>query len=193
MSEQQVDKSDVEEVKRPSSGPKLLLGGFVGLVVVAETLIFFLMIPSADDVAALAEARLIDKVEASMQDAGEETLDDENAKAEFALGDFSVTFIPPGSDGNYRVDFPLYVTIYEKDVDKMEALFSKKKARFQHHIMLEVRNATVDELMESQLGLIQRRILAKSIEVLEEGEGDKPVPELLGINFPEPGFQVYEE
>ncbi len=193
MSDKPMEQPESEEVKLPSSGPKLIIGGFVAMVIVAETLIFFFMIPSADDVAALAEARLIDKVEASMRDSGEETLNDENARAEFPLGDFSVSFIPPGSNSNYRVDFPLVVTIYEKDEKAMELLFAKKKARFQHHIMLEVRNATVDELMESQLGLIQRRILAKSIEVLEEGEGDKPVPELLGVNFPEPGFQVYEE
>ncbi len=48
--------------------------------------------------------------------------------------------------------------------------------RFRHRLMLEVRNATMDELNENQLGLIQRRILATSIEIWEE-------PILLG-SFP---------
>jgi hypothetical protein len=51
-------------------------------------------------------------------------------------------------------------------------------------MILEVRNATMDELTENQLGLIQRRILATSNEILEE-------PILLGIGFN--NYQLIEE
>ncbi len=192
--ETQNPAAEEEAPAKPSMLPKIMVAGFIGLVVMVETFIFFFMVPSADDVAALAEARLINKVEASMIDDGEETIDDEHETMEFPLGDYGVTFIPPGSDRNYRVDFPLYCTIYAKDEKRMEELFEKKKARFQHRIMLEVRLATIDDLMENQLGLIQRRILATSNEVLADGEEDaQDIPPILGVSFPSPGFQVYEE
>ena len=38
---------------------KLLVGVFVSGVVIAETVVFFLMVPSGEEVAALAESRLI--------------------------------------------------------------------------------------------------------------------------------------
>lgn len=182
-----------ETPAKPSMLPKLMIGGFVGLVVIVETCVFFFMVPSADDVARLAEMRLISKVEASMIGDGEETLDDDNGTMEFPLGEYSQRFTPPGSERNYFVEFQLVGTIYEKDQDMMEALYERKSARFQHRIMLEIRNATTDELMETELGLIQRRILATSNEVLEEGEKKGDVPALLGVSFPTPGFQVYEE
>lgn len=190
MADETTEEDQAEE-KKPSLLPKILVSGFISMVIIVETFIFFFIVPSADDVAALAEARLIDKVEASMRDDGEETLDDENDTMEFALGEFGVTFIPPGSDRNYTVEFPLFGTIYSKDEKIMTEIFERKKARFQHRVMLEVRNATLDELMENQLGLIQRRILATSTEVLEEGEEENNVPNLLGISFP--SFQVIEE
>ena len=104
--------TEEKEQTKPSLLPKIMVSGFVGVVVIVETFIFFFMVPSADDVAALAEARLISKVEASMEDDGEETLDNETETTEFALGEFGVTFVPPGSDRNYTVEFPLYATIY---------------------------------------------------------------------------------
>lgn len=194
MADEQAENKPVDDASaaKPSLMPKAMVIGFIALVVVVETVVFFFMVPTADDVAALAEARLINKVEASMVDDGEEVIDNEHATVEFSLGEYGVTFIPPGSDRNYRVDFPLFCTIYEKDEKKMEELFNKKKARFQHRIMLEVRLATIDDLMENQLGLIQRRILATSNEVLAEDEKEE-IPVLLGVSFPSPGFQVYEE
>ena len=58
--------TEEKEQTKPSLLPKIMVSGFVGVVVIVETFIFFFMVPSADDVAALAEARLISKVEASM-------------------------------------------------------------------------------------------------------------------------------
>jgi hypothetical protein len=51
-------------------------------------------------------------------------------------------------------------------------------------MILEIRNASLQELSENQLGLIQRRILATSTEVLGE-------PILLSIGFND--YQVIED
>lgn len=169
---------------KPSMLPKLLISAFIGLIVVVETFVFFFMVPSADDVAALAEARLINKLEKSMRADGEVVLDNSNAIIEFPLGQYGITFTPPGTDRNHVVEFEVFGTIREKDKKRVEALYAARQGRFRHRMMLEVRNATMDELTENQLGLLQRRILATSIEILEE-------PILLGIGFND--FQLREE
>lgn len=171
---------------KPSLFPKLFVSGLVASVIVAETLIFFLMVPSADEVAALAEARLIEKVEKSIEKDGEEKIEDPNAIKEFPLGTYGVVFTPPGTDRNYSVEFRLFGTVKDKDLKELERLFAERQGRFKHRMILEVRNATMDELTENQLGLIQRRILATSNEILGE---DHPI--LLGVGFDD--YQLREE
>lgn len=172
------------EAPKPSILPKILVSGFVATVIIVETVLFFLFVPSADDVAALAEANLIKKVQANMEHDGEETVEDENKAVEFNLGEYNAVFTPPGADRNYRVEFRLFGTVKSKDMELLEELFTERAGRFRHRMMLEIRNATMDELNENQLGLIQRRILATSNEILEE-------PLLLGVGFQD--YQVTEE
>lgn len=178
--------STAPEATKSSLFPKLFVSGLVASVIIAETFIFFFMVPSADDVAALAEARLINKVEKSMEADGEEKVDDPNAVKEFALGTYSVVFTPPGSDRNYSVEFRLFGTVKSKDEKELERLFTERQGRFNHRMILEVRNATMDELTENQLGLIQRRILATSNDILG---GEHPI--LLGVGFND--YQLREE
>ncbi|MBX3420373.1 MAG: dihydrolipoamide acetyltransferase [Pirellulaceae bacterium] len=165
-----------ETTTKPSMMPKFLVGGFISLIVIAETLIFFLMVPSADDVAALAESRLVEKLEARLKAKDEEVIDKNKAIQEFNLGQFGIPVTPIGSDSNYRVEFDLRGTVKGEERAKLAALFAEREGRFRHKLMMELRNATLEELKESQLGLIQRRILATSNEVFE-------TPILLGVVF----------
>ena len=55
-----------QESAKPSMAPKLMVGGFISFVIIVETLIFFFMVPSAEDVAALAESRLVERLEARL-------------------------------------------------------------------------------------------------------------------------------
>ena len=162
---------------------KLAIGGFLAAVVVAETMVFFLMVPSGDEVAALAEARLIQQadIDHMMQHHHE---DDEQRVVEFDLGSYGVSFIPAGSDRQHRVEFKLFGTLQAKDLDKMKQLFAGREGRFRHQLILEVRNSSIDELLENQLGLIQRRILATSTELLGEAI-------LLSVGFQD--YQVIED
>ncbi len=183
MATKTAEKTDTPN--KPSMLPKLIVSGFVGLVIVAETLIFFVMVPSGDEVAALAESRLIKKLEATMDADGEVLAkEDEDKIVEFSLGEYGVSFVPPGSDRPHRVEFRLFGTIKSKDQKHLEGLYNERQGRFRHRMILEVRNATMDELTENQLGLIQRRILATSNELLDE-------PILLGVGFHD--YQVTEE
>lgn len=173
------------DADRKSSGiaSKVIVLGFVSLVIIAETMVFFFMVPSGEEVAALAEARLIAAVREI--DATQEHETEEAEKiVEFDLGTYSVSFVPPGADHNYRVEFRLFATVNEKDKEHLQALMDEKQFRFRHRLILEIRNTSLQDLSENQLGLIQRRILATSTEVLGE-------PILLSVGFND--YQVIED
>ncbi len=173
-----------EETPKSSIFPKLMLGGFVSTIVAVETLVFFFLVPSAEDVAALAETRLAARLESNLTAEHEEVLDDANSVVEFNLGQFGLSFTPTGAEHNYRVEFDLRGTVKKEELAKLEELFREREGRLRHRLMLDIRSTSLDELNESQLGLIQRRILATSNEVFE-------TPILLGVVFFD--FQIFEE
>jgi hypothetical protein len=166
------------EVLQPKKSmmPKLLIGGFISIVVIFESLIFFFMVPSADDVAALAEKRLVERLEEKMKAADEHVVDDSESVQEFTLGDMHLSFTPNGTEHSHMLEFGLFGTVRRKDAEKLEKLFKEREGRLNDRLILELRNASIDELTESQLGLIRRRILATTTEIFEE-------PLLLGIGF----------
>ena len=165
---------------------KLLIGAFVSGIVVAETVVFFLMVPSGEEVAALAESRLIAVAqEIDAKKTQEQAHDDSDAIVEFSFGElFGVSFIPPGTDHPYRVEFELFGTLRKADEERMQALYQDRVHRFRARMLLEIRNASLQELQENQLGLIQRRVLATSTELLGEAI-------LLSVGFSK--YQVLEE
>ncbi len=165
---------------------KLLVGVFVSGVVIAETVVFFLMVPSGEEVAALAESRLIAVAqEIDAKKLHEDAHDDSDTIVEFPLGDtFNIPFIPTGSDHSYRVQFDLFGTLKRKDLEHLQALYEERKLRFKHRLSLEIRNASLQELQENQLGLLQRRVLATSTELLGEAI-------LLSVGFS--AYQVLED
>jgi len=169
--------------EKKKGGGKLLIGFFVSAVIIAETGVFFFLVPSGEEVAALAESRLIEAAEAKGLTKSDHHAD-EHKVIEFDLGTYPVSFIPNGSDRNHRVEFRLFGTLHAKDEARMKELYKEREGRFRHRLLLEIRNATLEELNENQLGLIQRRILATSTELLGEAI-------LLSVGFQD--YQVLEE
>jgi len=164
---------------------KLMIGVFVSGVIVAETVVFFLMVPSGEEVAALAESRLIAVAqEIDAKKSQDHTHDEAETIIEFDLGTYGVSFVPPGADHNYRVEFKLFGTLRSADAEHLQALFLEREKRFRHRMLLEIRNASLQELQENQLGLIQRRVLATSTELLGEAV-------LLSVGFSD--YQVLED
>jgi len=174
------EKGDVESKRR---GGKLLVGGFVALVVLVETGMFFFLVPSAEEVSALAEARLIKAVQEGEEKA-EEQASDENEVEEFDLGMFGETFSPIDTDRTFRVELRLYGLIRMKNREKMLAEFNAKNGRLRHAIRTRVRNSELSELQDNQLGLLERRILTTCNHLLDEDL-------LLGIGFQD--YQLIEE
>lgn len=216
------DAPGVEEASPLSSNTKnrIIIAASVCGVIIVETLVFFFLVPSGEEVAALAEHRLIEKAGASNHGSisgksgaasghdgahgasshgtdnhgssshgagshGDGTeKKDENRTIEQDLGTFNISFIPAGSDLPYRVEFKLYGELIAKDLPHLEELLSEKVGRFRNRLILEIRNASLQELQENQLGLIRRRILATSTELLGE-------PILINVGFHD--YQVIED
>ena len=167
----------------PRVGGRMLIGAFVGAVVLMETAMFFFLVPSAEEVSALAEAQLIRSVQEGNV-AAEERASRENSYKEFKLGRFGETFSPIDTERSYRVEIDLYGLVSKKDFDKMEAEFAEKEGRLRHEIRKKIRNSELKELNENNLGLLERRILTTCNHLLEEDL-------LLAIGFT--SYQLIEQ
>ena len=170
------------EAAAPRSNTPLIVA-FVAVIVLIETGMFFFLVPSAEQVSALAEAQLIESVAEGAQEAEQEA-DDENAVLEFELGAFGETFSPIYTERTFRVELRLYGLIRKKDLDKMTKEFESKNGRLRHAVRMKIRNSELPELQDNQLGLLERRILTQCNHLLDEEL-------LLGVGFND--YQLIEE
>jgi hypothetical protein len=167
---------------RPRNNTPMVIG-FVGLMVVIETAMFFFLVPSAEQVSALAEKQLIESVQEGAKEAEQEASDD-NKVEEFQLGEFGEIFSPTDTDRSFRVEMRLYGLIRAKDQEKMKKEFEAKTGRLRHEIRRKIRNSELSELQDNQLGLLERRILTICNHLLDEDM-------LLGVGFND--YQLIEE
>ncbi len=167
----------------PAKSGKMMIIAFVGVVVLVETAMFFFLVPSAEDVSALAEARLLKSIQQGEQAAEQVTLD-ENIPEEFQMGMFGETFSPIDSDRSFRVEIRLYGLVRKKDAEKLKKEFDTKQGRLRHAIRMKIRNSELAELQDNQLGLLERRILTQCNHLLDEDL-------LLGIGFND--YQLIED
>lgn len=165
-----------------SSG-KIIMVGFISTLMVVETALFFFLVPSGEEVAALAEARLVQRVQRGEEDAAEQE-SEENRVQEFDLGSFGETFSPIDAENRYRVEFRLFGLVKQKNAEKLAADYQSKAGRLRHAIRMKVRNSELSELEENQLGLLQRRILTTCNHLLEDDV-------LLSVGFND--YQVFQE
>ena len=178
------ENAENEQDQEVSTGSgKGLLIGFVGLVVLLETGMFFFMVPSAEQVSALAEQKLIQSIQDGEAEA-EEQASDENKVEEFNLGRYGETFSPIDTEKIYLVEINLYGLVRSKNKEAMQHEYSEKEGRLSHAIRMTVRNSALEELSENNLGLLERRILTKCNHLLEDDL-------LLGVGFK--GYQVIEQ
>ena len=153
---------------------KLMIAGFMGGVVGVECLLAYLFIPSAEQVAAMAEQSMQKKLPASLKSETEGTEDSDDAKpaVEVELGEYSITVTQPSSPTALRVDFQLVGTVKEADQASAQALLAKHIHRFRDMVLSEIRNLESTDLADPGLTLIKRRILDNSNKLIF---GGKPV------------------
>ena len=155
--------SEPQDAQPTKSGPligRLLIVAFMGAVVMSECLFAYFWLPSADEVAAQVElvARQA-KTNADGTPANEEKQD--TLAVEVDLGKFQITN-HSASESTFRVDFHLFGTVSEEDLDEFNELFPRNSARFRNQVLEKIRDSKIADLEDAGLGLIKRRILEKS-------------------------------
>ncbi len=184
------DKTNVDDETEDAPSPVATGGGsrtlimaFVGVVVLLETAMFFFLVPSAEDVSALAEAKLIQSVQEIDSESAEQA-SDENKPVEFQLGKYGEIFSPHDTVKNYRVEIDIYGIILTKNEDAMEKEFEEKQGRLRNAVRRKIRNSSMEELNENNHGMLERRILTQCNHLLEEDL-------LLGVGFK--AYQLIEQ
>gem|GEM_PF-927814 len=87
-------------------------------------------------------------------------------EVEVELGKFNLMVHEPASNITLRVNFHLVGTVEDGDSDEFSHLLEKNQHRLRDQIIFEIRNAQLSDLTDPGLGLIKRRILAKSNDLL---------------------------
>ena len=178
-------EQQAEETNSVASG----LGGrgmivaFVSVVVLVETAMFFFFIPSAEEVSALAEERLVASIQKGENDA-EKKIRNENQIKECTIGKFGETFSPQDTELTYRVEIEIYGLVKEKFVDAFQMEFDAKEGRLRTAIRQKIRNSDLEELSKNNLGLLERRILTECNHLLNDDL-------LMGVGFT--SYQLIEQ
>ena len=146
------------------------MAGVVGV----ECLLAYLFIPSAEEVALLAEQNMSKKLPAALAADASDALANESQHShdaiEIDLGEYGITVSQRNASTVLRVDFHLAGTVSESDESAMQRLMERKRARFREIVLYEIRNSEREDFDDPQLGLIKRRILEKSNVLF-----DKPI------------------
>lgn len=162
--------SEVESTAAPAPkgkgiGGKVLVAAFMSGVVAIECLVAYLMFPSPEQVAALAEKNLQKTLPAGLEakaEGGTGKESEDKAFLETDLGEYSVTVTQANGASSLRVDFHLFGTVPEAEQEEVKLLVERHINRFRDQVLYEIRNSSPGDLADPGLALIKRRILEKS-------------------------------
>lgn len=179
------EEQKIEETTSVASGlgGRSMIIAFVSVVVLMETAMFFFFIPSADEVSALAEERLIASIQHG-ENATEKKIKDENLIKEHTIGKFGETFSPQDTELSYRVEIEVYGLVKDKFMVDFKSQFEEKEGRLRTAIRRKIRNSDLEELSKNNLGLLERRILTECNHLLSDDL-------LIGIGFT--SYQLIEQ
>lgn len=140
----------------------------VSVVILLECAMAYTLIPSSADI----EARLKEEQAANVEtpektDMGEpepDTLGEPEVEKD--LGKYYVVVHQPSTNVTLRINFHLVASVLEKNSTSLDDLLKKNQHRLRDQVIFEVRNSDVNDLTDPGLGLIKRKILGKSNELL---------------------------
>ena len=87
---------------------------------------------------------------------------DAHAEAELEMGKYTIVIHKPAENVTMRVTFHLIGTAEEKEKEEFTEMYTKTEHRLRDAVISEIRNSAASDLTDPGLGLIKRRILAKS-------------------------------
>ena len=85
------------------------------------------------------------------------------------MGEYDITIHDSKSGTTYNVDCRVVCTINENDDNKFKEMYELNKYRVREQVMIQFREAKIEDLAERQLGLIKKSI-SKNINNLFDGK-----------------------
>lgn len=173
----------------------IIITVLVVAVISTECLLAWMLIPSTTQVETWAKSQTEAEGKAadakpdngktggdkSKMPAGEEGGEKAPDESEVDLGKFGVVVHKPAEEVTLRVNFHLVGIVPASDAAELTPLVEKTKHRLRDQVIYEIRNAETADLTDPGLGLIKRRILAKTNELFGK-------PHLKSIVFSEYTF-----
>lgn len=157
------------ETPASSSLGRMKVLAFAALVVMVECALAFFFLPGPTDTAAMAASlQPSDKEQTPQADAENAPAGEESEAAEVEnlveidLGQFSVAAYQPLTNSTLRIDFHLWGAVAEAEKGESEEILLHNAQRLREDVIITIRGAEVADLSDAGLGLIKRRILAKS-------------------------------
>jgi flagellar FliL protein len=152
---------------------KFKVAGFILLVICLEMGGMILFFPStgggasehpeAEEAPAKIADEVPSKLESIVTELGESPLSEERAQlVEVDLGEFALTTFQPTSNTTLRIDFHLYGAVDKAQFEDFSVLYEEKRHRFRDQVLAIFRKSEITDLTDAGLGLIKRKILAKT-------------------------------
>lgn len=157
-----------EATRGPSMKAKIQILGGILVLVLLECAVAYMVIPSPQDVIRAAEDQAQAgeaNGDAMAQEAKPLAADEESVEIELGQP-FGITAYRPLSESTMRIDFHLYATIRLSEKGQFEALMERNQNRFREQVIVTVRSSDESELTDPSLGLLKRKILEKTNNIL---------------------------
>lgn len=177
---------------------KLLPIILVVVVLTGQGVIAYLFLPSAAEVAAIANGESVaappevahgheaENAHGGAHGSGHGAEDSEHAAepsetTEVDLGAFKITVFQPAANTTLFVDFQLSGTVKTTQAAEFKHLFESNKFRFRDQVNVIIRGSGIEDFTDAGLGLLKNQILEKTNRALGK-------PLLLSVAFPEFSF-----
>ncbi len=166
-----------EEPKKASKGPGLMTlikaVAFVSVIVLLQIAAASMILPSAEETAAIASELSTANLEEETTGTSKET-DSDAEDPLLATGDMSEVFVGTfhvlshnaSTGGSTNVDFDLYATVLADEESEFFDLFTANEQRIREQVLVTLRGTEMTDLTDPTLGLIKRRILEKTNRTL---------------------------
>ncbi len=132
---------------------RLVAAALVGLIIMVECLVTYLVLPSPDAVSKGLE---------TFAEVGTATSPPQAPVVEVPLGRFSVTKHRPAHNSSVRIQFSLVYIVLKQDKREFSALLEDRVNRLRDRVIFTVTNSELTDLTDPGLDLIKRRILETS-------------------------------
>ncbi len=170
---EETETTDNVTARKPAKGPGLMAmikaAAFVSVIVLLQIAAASMLIPSAEETAAIAgELANTDLEQENETDAAADAASEAENQllaigemTEVALGPFHVLSYNPDSGSRTNVDFKLFATVLKEEEGEFFDLFEANKQRISEQVLMTIRGAEMTDLTDPTWGLLKRKVIEK--------------------------------